>query len=289
MRYGLHSGPVTAGVLRGEKSRFQLFGDTVNFASRMESTGQGNKIQCSQATADLLISGGKRNWVHRRDDLVDVKGKGMLQTFFIIIQRETNEKSGSADALRKDISHISLKCKLGGGRSSHASQSNHDSVLRRSVQSDHSRQRLLTSHHQSQIWTQDTELDIEDDYDGFEDTNNQERLVEWNVEILSGLIRRIVACRRTSSRVGSAAVQDEAFVFSYSEGKNALDEITEIIPIGCQSGVPDFGASCYFDVDPDTIILPVDVEIQLRVSIDDCSGCSETINSSDNIFLCCLS
>lgn len=68
MRMGIHSGPVTAGVLRGERSRFQLFGDTMNTAARMEHTGVRDRIQVSQETADLLIAAGKTTWVTRRDD-----------------------------------------------------------------------------------------------------------------------------------------------------------------------------------------------------------------------------
>eukprot|EP00934_Nitzschia_sp_Nitz4_P002380 Nitzschia sp. Nitz4//scaffold18_size181773//137130//138176//NITZ4_001934-RA/size181773-protein2genome-gene-0.142-mRNA-1//-1//CDS//3329540068//2375//frame0 len=84
MRVGIHSGPVTAGVLRGEKARFQLFGDTVNTAARMESTGVPNKIQVSAETAALIKAGDDQQlWVIPREDEVEAKGKGKLKTFWV--------------------------------------------------------------------------------------------------------------------------------------------------------------------------------------------------------------
>lgn len=76
LRVGLHSGAVTAGVLRGERSRFQLFGDTMNTASRIESTGQPGRVQLSNDTADLLVEGGKSDWLEAREGTIHAKGKG---------------------------------------------------------------------------------------------------------------------------------------------------------------------------------------------------------------------
>jgi class 3 adenylate cyclase len=59
MRFGIHSGPVTAGVIRSQNARFQLFGDTVNTASRMESNGAPGRIHISQETASQLDAHGK--------------------------------------------------------------------------------------------------------------------------------------------------------------------------------------------------------------------------------------
>jgi len=98
LRVGLHSGPVVAGVLRGEKSRFQLFGDTMNTASRMESTGVSNRIQLSSSTADLLTSNGKEHWIIKRQKKVRVKGKGELTTYFLLSVKKKTSSTTSASA-----------------------------------------------------------------------------------------------------------------------------------------------------------------------------------------------
>lgn len=83
IRIGLHSGPVIAGVLRGDKARFQLFGDTMNTASRMESNGLANRIHVSEATASLLRVAGKESWLKAREVAIVAKGKGEMQTYWV--------------------------------------------------------------------------------------------------------------------------------------------------------------------------------------------------------------
>lgn len=85
-RFGLHSGPVIGGVLRGQRARFQLFGDTVNCAARIEATGIKGQIQMSTVTANLLVEAGKGHWVVPRHDKVLAKGIGVMQTAFLTVK-----------------------------------------------------------------------------------------------------------------------------------------------------------------------------------------------------------
>ncbi|CAB9497504.1 Receptor-type guanylate cyclase gcy [Seminavis robusta] len=85
VRVGMHSGPVTAGVLRGDKQRFQIFGDTVNTASRMESSGVPNGIHVSESTAQFLKQAGKEHWLTPREDKITAKGKGEMQTYWVVV------------------------------------------------------------------------------------------------------------------------------------------------------------------------------------------------------------
>ena len=108
---GMHSGPVTGGVLRGQNARFQLFGDTMNQTSRMESTGLPNRIQMSTTTAKILIDSGKGKWLEKRPEKVDVKGKGLQETYWFkqsvarhISASVTSGSSADAEAVSMAIS-----------------------------------------------------------------------------------------------------------------------------------------------------------------------------------------
>ena len=78
LRVGIHSGEVIAGVIRSYRPRFQLFGDTMNVASRMESTCINGKIQVSESTYNLLPD---YDFVVR--DKVFAKGKGYMNTYIL--------------------------------------------------------------------------------------------------------------------------------------------------------------------------------------------------------------
>ena len=95
-RIGLHSGPVTGGVLRGDNARFQLFGDSMNTASRIESTGAKHRVHISAQTADLLIAAGKTHWIKPREERIVAKGLGELQTFWLVLGKERSDGASSA-------------------------------------------------------------------------------------------------------------------------------------------------------------------------------------------------
>ncbi|CAB9511705.1 Receptor-type guanylate cyclase gcy [Seminavis robusta] len=105
-RFGLHSGQCVAGVLRGERGRFQIFGDTINMAARMESTGVRDEIQLSAETAELLTSEGHEKWLVPRKDQVMVKGIGHMQTFFLNLKNDRTF-SGETERTKDDIAMFS--------------------------------------------------------------------------------------------------------------------------------------------------------------------------------------
>eukprot|EP00980_Cylindrotheca_fusiformis_P023909 scaffold11181_cov100-Cylindrotheca_fusiformis.AAC.1 len=156
LRIGVHSGQVTAGVLRGERSRFQLFGDTMNTAARMEQSGEQNRIQLSQATADMLTKAGLAHWIMPRGSKTYVKGKGDMQTYWL--RKSKTRKLKGSDG-NNDITPVVESVETG-----EESDSLEDIGLGLDVETNQGATKI-------------------------------ERLVEWNVEILASLLQQIIASR----------------------------------------------------------------------------------------------
>lgn len=81
IRIGLNSGPITAGVLGEMNPHWCIVGDTVNTASRMESTSKPMCIHISESTYNLATS--SRKFRMRGPDVLDIKGKGTMATYWV--------------------------------------------------------------------------------------------------------------------------------------------------------------------------------------------------------------
>jgi class 3 adenylate cyclase len=81
MRVGIHTGPVVAGIVGVKKFQYDIWGDTVNTASRIESNGQAGKVNISKATYDLLKNDSVFTFEYRGK--IEAKGKGEIEMWFV--------------------------------------------------------------------------------------------------------------------------------------------------------------------------------------------------------------
>eukprot|EP00980_Cylindrotheca_fusiformis_P024587 scaffold12118_cov138-Cylindrotheca_fusiformis.AAC.4 len=229
IRVGLHSGPVTAGVLRGDKSRFQLFGDTVNTCARIESSGKRDRIHLSEETAELLTHAGKGNWLRKRDQLVNAKGKGTLQTYWLLTKEEAELEAMQAP--NGDLDD--------GGGSEFSSLPNEITQASLNLK-------------------ENTYADIEALL-----SRKTRRLCEWNVDVLVRLLKRIVAHRNASSR--NYKDYDTELTRRENQIRSrfmVLDELVEILPL------PGFDPRVYKKQQKeDDVVLPEAVVEQIRLYV----------------------
>lgn len=219
IRIGIHSGPVTAGVLKGDRARFQLFGDTVNTTARVESTGSRGRIHLSFETAAILRASGKDSWLIKREDVVHAKGKGSMQTYWLALKEasttETRSEGGSVES--------------------------NGSIV-----------------------------------DGLEEFDNKsKRFVEWNSEILSKALKRVIA-RRIGNKLAGFNHHKLSFPTENAFKCLPIDEVKEIIEL------PPFDKRvAQMQPDPDSIELSPKVTDQLRQLVD-CISCLYHPNAFHN-------
>lgn len=193
----------------------------------MESTGEKDRIQCSQATADLLRMQGKSRWLCPRENKVNAKGKGQLQTYWIEMTPRANSRRHS--------------------NSSEDSGSAHPDC--------------------SMLWGEQEDMKKDDPLDsGTFERSRHQRLVDYNVDLLSQHLKHIVARRQmlqaSGRRCSMGGRPPELHKFSTDtvlDDKMVLDEVTEVIRLPC------FNASAFKGtVDPESIQLPPNVVGQLK-------------------------
>jgi len=85
LRIGIHTGPVVAGIIGAKKFSYDLWGDTVNIADRMQSHGVSGRIQVTEAAYERL----RGKYLFEERGIIPVKGKGEMLTFFLTGKKES--------------------------------------------------------------------------------------------------------------------------------------------------------------------------------------------------------
>jgi class 3 adenylate cyclase len=80
LRIGMHTGPLVAGIIGSKKFAYDLWGDTVNIASRLEAHGEIGMAQVSQATADLLAA----EFILEKRGAVELKNRGEMMVYRLV-------------------------------------------------------------------------------------------------------------------------------------------------------------------------------------------------------------
>uniref|UniRef100_A0A8C2IHM0 adenylate cyclase n=1 Tax=Cyprinus carpio TaxID=7962 RepID=A0A8C2IHM0_CYPCA len=92
LRVGINHGPVIAGVIGAQKPQYDIWGNTVNVASRMDSTGVLGKIQVTEETSRILQTLG---YMCTCRGIINVKGKGELKTYFVHTEMSRSLSQGN--------------------------------------------------------------------------------------------------------------------------------------------------------------------------------------------------
>ncbi len=226
MRIGLSSGPVIGGVLLGGDSKFHVFGTTVNIASRMEAMGESDRIHLSEKTAGLLLEAGKKKWVQARKEKILVKGVGDMQTYFITQRKALEARTVYQQKSDKFCETSSYCSDLSAGS--------------------------------GDFWDEEDENALLPTV-----TMKGPRLVDWQVESLSGLLKKVVAYR---SQVRKK--KPEKFSLYFERGETVLDEVQEIIEL------PEFDTkkSIISSDALKAVELSNSVKTQLRAFVEEVAG-----------------